>query len=218
MADIKLTKRGDARQNHEDAALPILNGQGAACCGPDCCRTEAADADTIRTPAQTASFTDENKVRFETGTMKLSAFKALLQSHREKQFRLVLPSAGAVPACFHITEVAYMQKRFIDCGGRLHTTHTCQLQAWVWTDVQHRLMAGKMADVLNIAKRILPEDRDLDIEIEYEDATISQYPVTGYAVTNEAVTLYLGYKHTDCLAKDLCLPTLPMANGSAGAA
>ena len=46
-----------------------------------------------------------------------------------------------------------------------------------------------MADVLNIAKKVLPEGQDLDIEIEYEDVTISQYPVTGYTVTAEAVTL-----------------------------
>jgi len=158
--------------------------------------------------------TERANTREETGTMKLSAFKALLEAHREKQFRLVLPSANAVPVCFHITEVAYIQKRFIDCGGRLHTTHTCQLQAWVWTDTDHRLLAGKMADVLNIAKKVLPEGQDLDIEIEYEDVTISQYPVTGYKVTDYAVTLTLAYKHTDCLAKDVCLPTLPMANGS----
>ncbi len=195
----------------------------SSCCGPDCCQSETAavGADAITPLAQTVSFTasltDENKARLEVGTMKLSAFKALLQLHREKQFRLVLPSANAVPICFHITEVAYMQKRFIDCGGRLHTTHTCQLQAWVWTDVEHRLLAGKMADVLNIAERVLPQDRDLDIEIEYEDVTISQYPVTSYAVTDDAVTLQLGYKHTDCLAKDVCLPTLPLADGSAGA-
>ena len=118
----------------------------------------------------------------------------------------MLPSKNAVPVCFHITEVAHVQKRFIDCGGRLHTTHTCQLQAWVWTDTDHRLLAGKMAGVLNIAKKALPEDQDLDIEIEYEDVTISQYPVTGYTVTADAVTFMLGYKHTDCLAKDICLP------------
>ncbi len=62
-------------------------------------------------------------------------------------------------------------------------------------------MAGKMADVLNVANKILPEGQDLDLEIEYEDVTISQYPVTGHTITDEAVTLTLGYKHTDCLAK-----------------
>lgn len=64
-----------------------------------------------------------------------------------------------------------------------------------------------MADVLNLSKKVLPEDQDLDVEIEYEEAAISQYPVVSHSVTEDAVTLHLGYKHTDCLAKDVCLPS-----------
>ncbi len=143
--------------------------------------------------------------------MKLSHFKELLQAHPNKQFRLVLPDRNAVPISFHITEVAHIQKRFIDCGGRLHTTDTCQLQAWVYTDTEHRLLAGKMADVLNLARRVLPEGQDLDVEVEYEDTAISQYPVAGYTVTDSEVILNLTTKHTDCLAKDVCVPkSLPM--------
>ena len=140
--------------------------------------------------------------------MKLNAFKNLLQSHPDKQFRLVLPSQNAVPVSFHITEVAHVQKRFIDCGGKFHTTHTCQLQAWLGTDSDHRLRAGRMADILRLAKKVLPEGDDLDIEIEYEDAAISQYPVADYSVTDEAVVLNLAAKHTDCLARETCCPPL----------
>ena len=146
--------------------------------------------------------------------MKLSVLNELLQAHRDKQFHLVLPNDRAVPISFHITEVAHVQKRFLDCGGKAHTTHTCQLQAWVWTDTDHRLPAGKMADVLALAKDILPSNQDLDIEIEYEDAAISQYPVASYTVTDTAVVLNLATKHTDCLAKEVCLPSLPMIAGS----
>lgn len=150
------------------------------------------------------------------GPVQLSAFKALLEAHRTKQFHLVLPTEKAVSVSFHITEVAHLQKRFIDCGGKLHTTHTCQLQVWLGRDTEHRLLAGKMADVLNLAKKALPEGQDLDLEIEYEDAIISQYPVAGYTVTADAVVLQLAYKHTDCLAKEVCVPTtLPTANGAA---
>ena len=150
--------------------------------------------------------------------MKLSLFQNLLQSHRDKQFHLVLPNQSAVPISFHITEVAHVQKRFIDCGGQLHTSHTCQLQAWVYTDTDHRLLAGKMADVLALAKDVLPTGEDLDIEIEYEDTTISQYPVASYTVTDDAVVLNLTTKHTDCLAKDTCLPKAPIALGMAAEA
>jgi hypothetical protein len=139
--------------------------------------------------------------------MKLEQFKDLLQTHREKQFRLVLPNQVAVPISFHITEVAHVRKRFIDCGGKFHTTDTCQLQAWLGEDIDHRLQAGKMADVLGLAKQVLPEGQDLDIEIEYEDTVISQYPVASYTVTDDAVVLNLTSKHTDCLAKESCCPT-----------
>jgi hypothetical protein len=142
--------------------------------------------------------------------MKLSTFKELLGSHPDKQFHLILPNREMVPVCFHITEVAHIQKRFIDCGGKFHTTDICQLQAWVWTDTEHRLLAGKMAHVLGLARKVLPEGQDLDIEIEYEDTTISQYPVESYTVTDEAVVLNLALKHTDCLAKETCLPKFPL--------
>lgn len=145
--------------------------------------------------------------------MTISQFTDLLHSHPNKPFHLVLPGEGRVPASFHITEVGHVVKKFLDCGGRLHTLQTCQLQAWVWTDTEHRLLAGKMAGVLGLAraKGVLPSDTDLDVEFEYESEAISQYPVARYAVTDDAVVFYLEAKHTDCLAKDVCLPSLPIA-------
>lgn len=136
--------------------------------------------------------------------MQLQEFKALLEANRDKQFLLQLPNETTVPQSFHITEVGLVNKTFIDCGGKVHTVQTCQLQAWIGPDVDHRLEAGKMADILNIAKSIVPND-DLDLEIEYEDEIISQYPVLEASVSDEAVTLHLTTKHTDCLAKELCL-------------
>ena len=149
--------------------------------------------------------------------MKISHFTSLLEAHSEKPFHLVLPGENVVPVSFHITEVGHVTKKFIDCGGKLHTAQSCQLQAWLGDDTDHRLYAGKMAGVLNLAraKGVLPEGEDLDVEIEYEDTAISQYTVAGYAITDSAVVLSLGAKHTDCLAKEYCLPSLPMAVGEA---
>ena len=136
--------------------------------------------------------------------MKLHEFKALLEANREKQFLLQLPNDKTVPQSFHITEVGLVSKTFIDCGGKVHTVQTCQLQAWIGPDVDHRIEAGKMADILKISAAIVPNDA-LDLEVEYEDDIISQYPVAGAIVTDDAVTLQLTTKHTDCLAKELCL-------------
>jgi hypothetical protein len=155
--------------------------------------------------------------------MTLSQFKILLQDNRDKGFRLILPDDNAVPISFHITEVAYVQKTFIDCGGTVRETRTCQLQAWIGPDEDHRIAAGKMADVLGRAAHFLPSD-DLELEIEYEEATISQYPVAHAEVSDEFVTLHLTHKHTACLAPELCIvPTvgfgsiaLPMTQGACG--
>lgn len=142
--------------------------------------------------------------------MKLYQFKALLEANRTKQFRLQLPDERSVPISFHITEVGLVNKTFIDCGGKVHTVQSCQLQVWLGPDTAHRLEAGKMADILKVAQKIVPDD-DLDLEIEYEDQIISQYPVQEALVSDDAVTLQLTTRHTDCLAKELCLTPV---NGS----
>ncbi len=142
--------------------------------------------------------------------MTLSDFKTLLQDNRDKGFRLVLPDHNAVPISFHITEVAYAQKKFIDCGGTMRDTQTCQLQAWGGPDEDHRIAAGKMADVLGRAGKFLP-DHDLDLEIEYETSAISQYPVAHADISGEFVTLHLTTKHTACLAPELCIAPAPKA-------
>ncbi len=144
--------------------------------------------------------------------MKLNQLKTLLEANRDKQFLLLLPNNNPVPVSFHITEVGHINKTFIDCGGKVHATQTCQLQAWVGEDEEHRINAGKLADILKLSRSIVPDD-DIDLEIEYEDQVISQYPVEDYTVTGEAVVLNLTTKHTDCLARELCL--VPSAAGSA---
>jgi Family of unknown function (DUF6428) len=137
--------------------------------------------------------------------MKLQELKQLLQRHPNKGFRLQLPTGDPVPVSFHITEVGHVRKKFLDCGGRMHETETCQLQAWVGSDEEHRLANGKLLG-------ILPGDQ-LTVEIEYEDAALSQHPIAGADVRGDAVVLRLEAKHTDCLAKDVCLPPEKSAVG-----
>lgn len=143
--------------------------------------------------------------------MTLSQFKILLQDNRDKGFRLVLPDQSAVPISFHVTEVAFVQKTFIDCGGTMRELKTCQLQAWLGPDEDHRIAAGKMADVLGRAAHFLPSD-DLELEIEYETSVISQYAVAGAEISAEFVTLQLATKHTACLAPELCLAPAPKSS------
>jgi hypothetical protein len=140
--------------------------------------------------------------------MKLSELKSLLAEHSDRFFRIRLPDGGAVPVSFHVTEVGQMHKTFIDCGGKLRETTTCQLQVWVGDDYEHRIETGKMASILDKARSILPDD-SVPVEIEYEDRVISQYTISSHELSDDSVVLILANKHTECLAPELCgLPTI----------
>jgi hypothetical protein len=140
--------------------------------------------------------------------MNLSKLKSLLADHSERHFRLALPDGSPVPVSFHITEVGFVHKTFIDCGGKLRERATCQLQVWVGEDYEHRIETGKMATILEKARSLFP-DEDVPVEIEYEDRVISQYTIDAYELTADSVVLRLAHKHTECLAPELCgLPSI----------
>lgn len=135
--------------------------------------------------------------------MKLSDLKSLLAQHADRHFRIALPEGSAVQQSFHVTEVGRMHKTFLDCGGKLRESTTCQLQIWVGPDYEHRIETGKMAAILHKADTLLP-DESIPVEIEYEDRVISQYTVDDHEITSDAVILKLAHKHTECLAPELC--------------
>jgi hypothetical protein len=138
--------------------------------------------------------------------MNVTEFKNQLLAHTDKPLTFVLPDGGSIPAHFHITEVGHVQRNFVDCGGTRRRTESCLLQTWVANDEDHRLTAGKLAGIFGRAGDVLPHE-DLPVEIEYEDYVISQFPVTGAQVADGTLLFTLGLKHTDCLAKELCLPS-----------
>jgi hypothetical protein len=110
-----------------------------------------------------------------------------------------------VPKHFHITEVGHVTKRFIDCGGTHRVQETCLLQVWVHDDIEHRLEAGKLAAIFDKAGTLLPHD-ELEVEMEVELAFVSQFPVESAALEGGSLVFTLGVKHTDCLARGVCLP------------
>ncbi|MES2568706.1 MAG: DUF6428 family protein [Verrucomicrobiota bacterium] len=137
--------------------------------------------------------------------MKTSEFKTALEKHPGHELRFILPDGDLIAAHAHITEAGRIDKTFIDCGGTIRTLSHCTLQAWVSDDVDHRLQPGKLAGVLDLAAPIFRGD-DLEVEIEYEDCAISQFPVLEVHAADGVLSFLLGSKHTDCLAKDVCLP------------
>ncbi|MFL6595463.1 MAG: DUF6428 family protein [Chthoniobacterales bacterium] len=139
------------------------------------------------------------------GVMKLNELKSLLRSHPSSFPRFVLPDGDQIPAHFHITEVGHITKRFIDCGGTLHDrSETCLLQTWFSdNDPDHRLNAVIFAKILDLGRQVLPHD-DLEVEVEYDDCGVSQFPIENATLIGDHLELRLSKKKTDCLAKEKC--------------
>jgi hypothetical protein len=137
--------------------------------------------------------------------MKLRELKSILVQHPAAFMRFRLPGGAFVPAHAHVTEVARIDKRFIDCGGTLRTEALCRLQTWFASDTDHRLTAGKLVRIFTLAESVLLTD-DLDVDIEHEVGYITQFPLGSVEVANGEVIFHLTERHTACLAMDKCLP------------
>ena len=135
--------------------------------------------------------------------MNITELKSLLSEHADKMVRFVLPTGSSVPPHAHVTEVAQIDKRFIDCGGTERTESLCRLQTWYADDTEHRLTAGKLLKILDLSRTIIEND-SLEVEIEHEAPFISQFPVAKTEARTDSLVFHLGLKHTDCLAKDKC--------------
>jgi hypothetical protein len=135
--------------------------------------------------------------------VKLSALKSLLHSNPEAFTSFLLPTGELIPAHFHLTEVGHVRKKFVDCGGVFRESEACLLQAHAGLDIDHRLRAKRFADILELARPVLPA-RDLDVEVEWDCCVISQYPVKAARVSPDEIEFRLVASHTACLAKRKC--------------
>jgi len=127
--------------------------------------------------------------------MKVHDLATLLESWGSAEFKILLPNGTFVEPHFHVTEVGFTFKHFLDCGGNRRVKQTCGLQVWVANDTNHRLNADKLANIL----KQFDDLQNLEVEIEY-GTPISLYTVDS-AYEN---TLVLGNTQTNCLAPDKC--------------
>jgi hypothetical protein len=137
--------------------------------------------------------------------MKLSVFKTSLGENPELNIRFILPTGTKMPAHAHVTEVARIDKRFIDCGGTQRTEILCRLQTWFADDTDHRLTAGKLLKILELSASFLGE-QDMEVDVEHEAPFVSLFPVDGIETQHDTLLIRLGIKHTACLAEEKCLP------------
>lgn len=128
-----------------------------------------------------------------------------LEQHPDKGIQFQLPEGTRLAAHAHVSEVARIEKRFIDCGGVLRNDRFCRLQTWVADDVDHCLGAAKLLGILDKAKGNL-ENEDLDVDVEHEVGFVTQMPLKPILMEGDRLTLQLEHRHTDCLAQNRCLP------------
>ena len=133
--------------------------------------------------------------------MKISTLRSILTLHADAFPRFTLPDGDQIPAHFHVTEVGHLARKFIDCGGVTGESEACVLQTWVGQDVEHRLTAARLDQILQLGARVLPE-RDLDVEVEYDCCVVAQYPIVAAAAAGDYLELTLGNKKTQCLARE----------------
>jgi hypothetical protein len=137
--------------------------------------------------------------------MTVSSLRAALAAAPALPLTVLWPDGDPIEAHFHVTEVGRVQKDFVDCGGTVRRTVTCLLQTWVGDDVDHRITAGKLLKAFDHAAKVLAGE-DLPVELEYEACNVIQFKITAVERETERFVVRLGGKHTDCLAKELCLP------------
>lgn len=136
-------------------------------------------------------------------SMTLNELKNTLLGHEDKGLVLELPDGATVPAHFHVTEVGYVRKEFIDCGGKVRVEGKCLLQIWVATDIDHRVTVGKFLEILQHGAPVIPT-WELPVALEYEHPVLSHFPLVGVVVNEQSVVVKTELIHTDCLAKDVC--------------
>jgi len=128
--------------------------------------------------------------------MKLSELKEHLKSIDFLQFKLW--DGSFVPKHFHVTEIGWIDKQFIDCGGSLRREEKINFQLWYSDDKDHRLAPEKLIHIIELSEKAL-ELKDVEIEVEYQSTTISKYDLVF-----EGDAFVLMPTQTDCLAKDNC--------------
>ena len=133
--------------------------------------------------------------------MTLHELRLSLEAYPDALPRFILPDGDLIPAHAHVTEVGYVTKRFIDCGGEIGHQESVVLQTWVGDDMEHRLTSGRFVTILQLGARVLPGD-DLPVEVEYDCCVVAQYPIDGVEPNRDHLDILLGSKRTQCLARE----------------
>jgi hypothetical protein len=128
-----------------------------------------------------------------------------LRTYPDTTIRFELPDGQLSPPHAHVTEVARIDKHFIDCGGTVRKESLCRLQTWVADDVDHRLTAKKLLGIIEKGSVITGSD-DLEMDVEHDIGFVTQFPISSTKQLGNETIISLSGRHTACLAPELCCP------------
>jgi hypothetical protein len=133
--------------------------------------------------------------------MTLRGLQNALEANPLRFPRFVLPDGNYIPAHAHVTEVGYVVRNFIDCGGVTGKEEKVMLQTHVGNDTDHRLRSDSFAKILQLADRVIPS-ADLDVDVEYDCCVVAQYPIGEATPDGEHLNLILQRGRTQCRARE----------------
>ena len=142
----------------------------------------------------------------DPATKTVFSLRTALAAAADLPITVIWPDGEPIEAHFHVTEVGRVQRDFVDCGGTVRQVVTCLLQSWVGDDVDHRITGGKLLKAFVHAEPIL-RGEDLPVEFEYDACNVVQLKVLSAVAESGRLVIRLGKKQTDCLAKELCVPS-----------
>ncbi len=137
--------------------------------------------------------------------LTLAELRRALAARPRDGLRFRLPTGSLAPIHAHLTEVARVEKRFIDCGGTVRTHVSARIQLWTADDTGHRVACGKCDEILGRGAGLLGSD-DLPVEVELDLPYLSLFETTGAVREGDALVVLLSPVKADCLAPDVCLP------------
>ena len=137
--------------------------------------------------------------------ISLGDFRQALAASPQLGLRFRLPTGGLTPIHLHLTEVARVEKRYIDCGGTIRTDISARLQLWAADDTDHRVGCAKALQVLDRGAGLVGAT-DVPLEVEHDFPFLTVFPVVGSVVEGGDRIFLLAAKQADCLAPDVCIP------------
>ncbi len=129
--------------------------------------------------------------------MNLSELKLALPSVQWVRFKF--PAGEMVPAHFHLSEIAKVEKHLMDCGGVLRKNTSICLQLYVANDFEHRLSGLKLLDIVQRAEKELLLHAQEEVEVELQGRSMERYEIEF-----DRDSFLLKALYTDCLAREKC--------------